>query len=314
MLKALFLILFVPSVAWGFWPLAWDLGGERSYLGPLIASEKGPSGNSFTIRPLLFSYSPENGGEYDFFYPLGKSTPTKSYFSPLYMWKKSEDAEDWNVILAFWGHSKGRGYGGLFPFFGTMYNRFGRDELGFALWPLYSYTVSEGARKDNFFYPVFTLYSGAEEGFGAWPLYGQRSRPGVRRSTYAFWPIFLREDRNLDTDDPMRTFQIMPLYAQSVSNSRAGYNALWPFFSYFRDTDRERWFFPWPVLAYSRGKETKGFRFLPFIDEEIRGQDRELKMLWPLYSESEWYVGGQRYLYRRVGFVNRQVEEPEGLM
>jgi hypothetical protein len=303
------LLLLVPGTATAFWPVVWDLDGERNILGPTVSYREGEKGPDVVVRPFLFSFSAQEQ-ESHFLYPLGKSTPTKSYFVPFYMWKKSEDAEDRTIVLVYWGHSKGRQYGGFFPFFGRMYNRFGKDELGFFLWPLYSFSVDDGARKDDVLYPLFSLYGGTDEGFKAWPLYGQRTRPGVRRWQFALWPIFYRDERNLDTDDPVKVLQVFPLYSENVSRARQGYSLLWPFFHYYRDEDKEKWQIPWPLFSYTTGKETKGFSFLPFVHEEEQGRDRYVRYLWPLYVESEWYVRNERYSIHRVLLLNRRVEEP----
>ena len=152
----LFFLLF-PSTLWATWPLYWDLGGEKRFLGPLVSYDEENQEKHLVIRPFFFSYDSEEGGVYNYLFPFGKVTPEKSYFIPIYLSRRSETESDASFLLFFGGRSpKGR-YGGFFPFYGKLYDRFAKDEMGFCLWPFYSYTHDEGATKRNVLWP-FSLF------------------------------------------------------------------------------------------------------------------------------------------------------------
>ncbi len=139
--------LFPGSSLFAFWPLSWDLDGQKNYLGPLISYEEEAGQTHVTLRPLLSSYdSPDN---YTFLFPLGKSTGEKSYFVPFYMRHAGVGEHDTALFPVFWGESGERSYGGVFPFYGRLYNRFRRDEIGFFLWPLYSYSIERRDHEDK---------------------------------------------------------------------------------------------------------------------------------------------------------------------
>lgn len=306
----LFLSVLFPCGLRAVWPVSWELGEEKRFLGPLVSYDEENDERHFVFRPLLFSYDSEEGGTYNYLFPLGMSSPQKSYFIPIYMAQRSEEASNTAFLLFFYGTSKEAGsYGGFFPVAGMLKKRFTNDEMGFFLWPLYSYTKNEGATKTNIAWPFFSVYSGAEEGFKAWPLYGTRSRPGVKNTRFFLWPFVIKEEKNLDTDNPIDVLFVLPFYMQSVSRLHETKGVLYPLFSYRRNEDKEEWNYFGPFLSSSEGKETKGFSFFPFYSNETVGRDRKSYFLFPLYSEKEWYFKDARYYQSSVLIINRHIEE-----
>lgn len=304
-------LLLIPTSLYAFWPITWELGKEKRYLGPLVSYEKGEETTYLTIRPILFSYSSEDGGKYDYLYPLGRSSKEKSYFIPIYLKKGSEEEGDWAFFPVFSGHSPKGDYFGIFPLYGRLYNRFGRDEMGFIGWPIYSYTEKEGARKTNILWPLFAVYSGKEDGFKAWPLFGSRELEGVRKTHFVLWPLFIDDEKDLDTDEPVHSRWFFPFYLETTSEKKASYTVLWPFFSYSRDEDKKKWNIPWPIFSYTQGKEASGIGFFPIYSTDQKGNDRKFSLLWPIYRDNEWYVGEDRFLERSVLILNRYIEEPQ---
>jgi len=311
MYRFFWFVLLLPCTLHAFWPLSWEFDNENRFLGPLASYERIDDNFRLTLRPLLFSYDSENGGKYHFLYPLGKSTKEKSYFIPFFLSKEFEGQRDTSIILFFFGESKKGAYGGFFPFYGKLYNRFSKDEMGFFAWPLYSYTENEGTRKTNMLWPLFSFYSGEEKGVKAWPLYGTREKEGVKSTSFFLWPIFRREKKDLDTNEPVDVFYAFPLYMQSVSEKRASYTFIWPLFSYTRDDEKRKWDIFWPLFSRTDGEERKGFGIFPFYSYDIKDRDKTVNILWPLYKESEWYAGDERFFQRRVFLFSKYEEEKE---
>ncbi len=316
MVRFVIFVVFLTIVPWcahAVWPLYWEFNNEKRFFGPLISYERTDDATRFVFRPLLSSYDSHEGGVYTFLYPLGKRTEEESYFIPLYRSKKMGEDSDTAIFPFFWGKSAKGKYGGVFPFYGRLYERFGKDEMGFFLWPLYSYTKAEGATKTNFMWPFFSLYEGEERGLKAWPLYGTRTREGVKSSTFFLWPLFTVEKKNLDTDQPTDVFYAFPFYLQSTSRTKAFYSVLWPLFHYTKDEDKTQWRFLASLWSRTEGKENRGYSLLPLISRDTRGKDETFNFLWPLYHESEWYSRDDRFFLRRVAVINRYIEEPDKL-
>ena len=304
--------MLFPSTLWAVWPLSWELDGEKRFLGPLISYDEENQEKHLVVRPFLFSYDSEEGGTYNYLFPFGKVTPEKSYFIPIYLSKRSETESDTSFLFFFGGRSPKGSYGGFFPFYGKLYNRFAKDEMGFVLWPLYSYSHDEGATKTNVLWPFFSFYGGTDEGFKAWPVYGNHERPGVRKQQFFLWPVFFTDEKNLDTDEPVHSFFAIPFYLRSTSRTREYQSVLWPFFTHAKDSEKEKWDMPWPFYSRTIGEETKGYSFFPVISKTTKGKDRSFSFLWPLYTESEWYVKDERFLQRSVIAINRYIEDDKG--
>jgi hypothetical protein len=249
---------------------------------------------------------------YNFLYPLGHVRKDHSYFIPFYRSKQSEDDSDTSFTLFFWGKSKKQGsYGGVFPIYGKLYDRFGKDEMGFFMWPLYSYTRTDDTTKTNIIWPIFSVYEGTETGFKAFPLYGERKLAGVKESRFFLWPAFISEKRNLDTDEPIDTFYAFPFYLQSTSKSMNALEVMWPLFSYLRTSDKKEWGLFAKLYSVTEGEQNSGYSFFPFVSYEKKDRDERLNILGPLYRETEWYVREEKFLQRRVAVINRYLEEKD---
>lgn len=306
----LFLFLFFPCSLNAFWPVSWELGDEKRFLGPLVSYDEKDEERHFVFRPLLLSYASEEGGSLDYIYPLGFSSPGKSYFLPIYMAHREDDAQNTAFLLFFHGTHKEKGsYGGFFPIAGKLKKRFGNDEMGFFLWPLYSYTKRDEATKTNILWPFFGTYGGSDQGFKAWPVYGTRTTPGVRRTQFFLWPFFIKQEKNLDTDNPISIFMALPFYVESKSRLHETKGILYPIFSYRRNEDKEEWTYLWPFLSSWKGPETKNVSIFPFYSKEVTGRDRKFYLLYPIYKEEEYYVKEDRYFRRSVLLINRYIEE-----
>lgn len=300
-------LLAFPAAAHALWPLTWELGTEKNYLGPLITNETVGESSRLTIRPILFSYDSAEE-TYDFVYPLGRSTKDKSYFIPMYMRFESEEKSETALFPFFFGHNKGKEYWGCFPLYGKLYGRLGRDEMGFFLWPLYSYTVDKGATKTNVLWPIFAAYSGEEEGFKAWPLYGTHKREGERTSTFFLWPFFLSKQTDLDTDDPKDTLYVVPFYMRTTSPTVTSYTVMWPLFSYFRTPHMTKISAPWPFYTKVEGEDERGVSSFPFYYHHETEDSSTTYVAWPLYKKSTRPdMSEQRYY-----LLSRHIEDDRG--
>ncbi len=309
-----FISLFLfPARAGAFWPFTWQLGEEKRYLGPLVSYDADDGEKHLVIRPFLFSYDSEEGGVYRYLYPLGRTSPESSFFLPIYRAKKAGPDRDVSFLLFFGGTSAKGNYGGFFPFYGTLYNRFAKDEIRFVAWPFYSYVNDGGAEKRDIVYPFFSLYTGADQGFKTWPFYGDRYRLGERRKRFYAWPFVFREERNLDTDDPAESLMVLPFWVHSRSRSGAMEykGVLWPFFTYSKNSSREKWNFPWPFFSKTTG-ETKGYDYFPFIAREESGTDTQFSLFWPVYREYRFFVKGEEYFQKSVLVINRYMVDDRG--
>jgi len=312
----LILLCFTPSlsiaeegaISINFWPFfqytSDPVEGVREIngLGPFFIWKRDSTRSQWGIRPLLYWTEDEIEPlkRFEFVYPFGKyqikEGDKKGYLFPLSLYREEEFDEkkkwDFQFFPFFMGETeKGKDYFGIFPIFGTLLDRYGKDEIRFYLWPIYSESTSEGVRKTNVLWPLFSFIEGENKrGYRFWPIYGQREEVGVSYSEFFLWPIFLKQRKGLDTDDPIEESMVFPFYISKESKSFESKTYLWPFFSHTidRSTGFEAWDFPWPIFQSLKGENLKGMRISPFYGyKEKEGVMRRVFILYPLYQLEE---------------------------
>jgi len=294
-------------------------------LGPLIDFETQGGQKKFSLRPL-YSRRWLDPGDYaysEFLYPLAskESSEDHSFFQGLrllsYDFGGTEEKEKGSFQLfpfIFSGEDKDKGeYFAVFPIGGKMYNRLGREEIRFTLFPLYSKTLKKGTTVTNVLWPFFAGISGENEsGFKAWPLFGFSEKDGVYRKRMFLWPVFFDYRLALNTDNPMHRKAAFPFYIREDSPQYSSRIVLWPFFRHVenRKKDYEEWEFPWPIFRIARGSGKNATTFLPFFADERSKDSRKRWFLWPIYkieeTESDIYY---RRRSRVLFFLYSNLEE-----
>lgn len=292
-----------------FWPLVDYRTSPRehfsnlSLLGPLIKVQQQGDERTVAVRPLVYREADRqsDSSTTDYLYPIASSESSpavttlqvlKLYQANIYRRDEGPAAEKSTMLFPFYisGVSKKYGpYTSVFPIYGDIYERFWRDEYHYVLFPLYGRTVNKGTTTRNYLYPIFSLISGDHEwGFQCWPLYGQAEKDGVYRRRFALWPIFMQEERGLDTDNPTRKLMVLPFYAATDSPELTNRYYLWPFFGYANDRRNkvDETYYLWPFIMTARGERTVN-RILPFYDEERGKETLKYWYLWPLYRHDE---------------------------
>ncbi len=308
------------------WPLVryWtDSEKARStlrILGPLIYRKKGVEEGEFALRPLF--YWEKNGKEdslqVEYLYPLGKfrreGARTKHYIVPFTVSNEEKvdgkKGEKYSAILiVFRGQTEdGEGYWGVFPFYGRLFDKFGRDRIRFFLWPIYSDWSDEGSFTWNLFWPILSATrGGGKKAFRVWPLWGYKEDEGIFRTDFVLWPFFIKSTRDLFTDDPEMIRIVLPLYWGVRSKKKRHVTILWPFISHAVDEGNgyRRWDVPWPFISFTRGEKIKRDLIFPlYYGKEAPGY-RTRWILWPLYQRRDNRFGDQREVVRRFLLLSR---------
>ena len=318
-----------------FWPLFHYTSdpvegvSEIEGLGPLFYWKKGPGRREWGARPLLYWTRDEDEAlrRLEFLYPFGKyqakENDKKGYLFPIsdYRDEEFDGTRKWNFQFFpfFIGETENQeDYFGLFPFFGTLLNRYGKDEIRFYLWPLYSESLSEGTRIWNFLWPFFSFTSGEKKrGYRFWPIYGEREELGVSKSAFFLWPIFLKKTKGLDTEDPVEERMVFPFYVSKESKYFESKTFLWPLFSHAREerTGFEQWDLPWPLFRTFKGENLYGKRFFLFYGYKVReGQSKRVFLLYPFYQyEEDWMQDFHEKTYRILFSRIRTGENDQGM-
>jgi hypothetical protein len=291
-----------------FWPLfqyfSDPIEGTKEIegLGPLFLWKKDPHRRQWGIRPLLYWTEDEKESLWrlEVVYPLGKyqvrEGDKKGYFVLISLFREeSFDGKkkwDFQFFPFFIGRTEeGEDYFGLFPLYGFLLNRYGKEEIRFYLWPLYSRSTSEGVHTTNLLWPFFSFINGEKKkGYRFWPIYGRRETFGMSKSEFFLWPVFLKQSTGMDTDDPVEERMIFPFYISKESKHFESKTFLWPFFSHARDrlTGFEQLDLPWPFFQSLKWEKLYGIKFFPFYGyKEREGDLKRIFVLYPLYQLEE---------------------------
>jgi hypothetical protein len=323
------------SLSLNFWPLLqYSTDPEEGVteiegLGPFFSWRKDFSQSQWGVHPFLEWTEDEIEPlmRLEFLYPFGKyqtkEGEKRGYLFPfsLYREEEFEGKRKWEFQFFpfFMGETEeGRGYFGLFPVFGTLLKRYGREEVRFYLWPLYGESTSEGVRTTNLFWPFFSFTEGEKKrGYRFWPIYGRKEEIGVSDSEFFMWPIFLKTRKGLDTDDPVEERMVFPFYVSKESNRLKSKTYLWPFFSHtVGQAGFEKWDFPWPIFQTVKGENLAGIRIFPLFGYRVKeGMTKRIFILYPLYQSEEDRIDDVRERTTRILLLSRirSSEDKKGL-
>jgi len=315
-----------------FWPLFQythdPIEGVREIegLGPFFHWRKEPDQRQWGIRPLFYWTGDETDSlrRLEFLYPFGKyqikEGDKKGYLFPIANYRDQTFDEkrkwDFQFFPFFIGETeKGEDYYGIFPIFGTLLGRYGKEEIRFYLWPVYSESTSEGVHTTNILWPFLSFVEGeSEKGYRFWPFYGRREKLGVSKAEFLLWPVFLRKTQGLDTDDPIEEKMIFPFYISKESKHFDGKTYLWPFFSHSENRliGFEQWDLPWPFFRSIKGENLYGIRIFILYGYKVReDESKRVFILYPLYRYDEDQMRGIRERTYHIFFSRIQTSEDD---
>ena len=289
--------------------------GERTEAaGPFYYSEKTADDQTLAFPPIFSKYKDPGveTTEYDFLYPL----LTDEYYSDEWRWQFAQ-------VLSFSGGRQpdeyltrrftlfpfyfqqrsvetNLDYTAVVPFYGHLQNRLFRDKIFLVMFPFYSETQKKDIVTDNYLYPLVDVHHGTGlKGWQVWPIVGREHKvitletngfgdvttnPGHDHS-YLFWPLWLRQDNAIGTDDPDKFRASIPLFVKDRSPLRDQTSVLWPFFTWVDERGRKfrEWEGPWPFVIFSRGEGKTTSHVWPVFSESHDATKESDSYLWPLY-------------------------------
>jgi hypothetical protein len=295
--------------------LTLEPGHRTEALGPLFYSEEKDTEKVWALPPL-FSDLKDSGvhsHEYDFAYPIltyrQYGTEYRWQFIQIFAWAGGENQQEQHArrftLFPFYFQQRseepGQNYTAVGPFYGHLKNHLFRDEIFFVMFPLYSETRKRDVVTDNYVYPFVSRRHGdALEGWKVWPIvghehkdpttktnsFGDAEKVGGHDYRFILWPVYLKSEADIGTDDPVHSVAVLPLYSLERSPKRDSTTVIWPFFSHITDREKKytEWQTPWPLVdfAHGEGKTTK--RVWPFFSQAHNDSLESDWYLWPVYK------------------------------
>lgn len=300
-------------------------GYERTeFLGPFIYQYRFESENGTSLRPLYSSVRQPDSKKAYFLSPLGlyssDNETTTFKLIPLINRKfekvphEEKEGSKWEYFPIFSGKTaQNETYGGFFPFYGHFKDRFGRQEITFILWPLYSRVSYEKYTAQNILWPfIRTAKAKSKEdedkygGVKFWPFYGH-FKEGEEERKFILWPFYIRSHYRDDTGNFEDKVLYFPFYGKEKTETYEKTIYLWPFFQricgfepFYEQIDA-----PWPFYRSIRGEEISGKRFWPFYGYVKKSDSIDSFLLWPLYfyNEANFTHGNSSYFERSHRFL-----------
>lgn len=276
--------------------------GEKKVdaLGPFVSYEKKADESGYGFRPIFYSFRDDRKDRtsFDFLYPLSTyrtfEEDTKFQALAYIFFYKSDLQENgyrereytlFPFVFARHAEDPDRSFFAVFPVYGNMKNKYGKDRIKFFLFPLFLQTENYGVKNSNLIWPFIGYYSGnGAKGGRLWPIYGQKTVGDSLRDEFALWPIYMKRDREF-YGAQISSLAILPFYYGLDMPGRKQRTYGWPFFTYIDNTNRnfKRYDMPWPFVTFSRG-DVNTNRIFPLFSVKKEEDFESGYALWPLYS------------------------------
>jgi len=319
--------------------LTLEPGRRFEALGPFYFEEEAGDRRSFGMPPL-FSWTTDagiDGTEFDILYPLF----TSDRYGSEYRWHifqlfsfaggrgmDDEGTERFTLFPIYFrqrSDDPARNYTAFLPFYGHLKQRLLRDEIFFAMYPLYIQTRRKDVVTDNYLYPVFHLRHGnGLDGWQFWPLVGSEHKAVTTRTNdfgesiiigghekfFALWPFYNNTRTGIGTENPEQNLAVLPFYSAQRSPLRDSTTVVWPFFTFTEDRryGYREWDMPWPLIVFARptgqsesspyvlrraparffgaGDGKTVNRIFPFFGQAYNESLRSEFYVWPIYKRN----------------------------
>lgn len=317
-LLGLALLAFLPGTHAGennLWPLLVEqeqsLVGrddQWSSLGPIGGYAERERRDVFSVRPFFTRFVDRESGykERYFLYPMAawkeKGPIRNGNVFAFTQYRRNEELETTfyqNFPFFFYNRTPDpeSNYFAFFPFGGTLKNRFWRDRIDFAAWPLFVRTKRGDEVRTHTPYPFIQRLKGPQSrGFGLWPLYGQFERDEDYQHSWALWPLHYHYRDQLDQPVPYVRFGMLPFYHRETAAGLRSESFLWPFFGYTRERDPRPDYaenrYLWPLLVQGHGEEKFINRWMPVFTHEGREGYEKRWFMWPTLKVEDFSEPG----------------------
>lgn len=269
-------------------------------LGPLISYKKEAETTGYGFRPIFYNYKDarKDRTAFDFIYPLStyRTFEGDTKFQALiYLFYYKSDLKEngyrereytlFPLIFARHAEEADRSFFAVFPVYGNMKSKYGKDRIQFFLFPLFLQTENYGTTNTNFIWPFIGYYSGnGAKGGRLWPIYGQKTIGDSVKDEFALWPIYMKRYREFYGAE-INSLAILPFYYGLDMPGRKQRTYGWPFFTYIDNTNRnfKRYDMPWPLVTITRG-DVHTNRVFPLFSVKKEEDFETGYALWPLYS------------------------------
>jgi hopanoid biosynthesis associated RND transporter like protein HpnN len=300
--------------------LTLESGSSYEAVGPYISFQQKEAQWQWALHPL-FSYTSNEeleAKEFDLIYPVMTydrfSAEYRFQWFQLFSFSGGKDQQavptSRTALFPIFFHQRSGNsnlnYTAVLPFYGRIKDRFMRDEIRFALFPLYVRSRKQGVVTDNWLYPIYHQRRGPSlRGWQFWPLAGQEHKGPTTKTNvvgevetvgghdrfFALWPLYFSQTTGLGAENPEKTTALLPLFSRQRSPQRDSTTYLWPLFTYTVDRAKKyrEWDAPWPLVVFARGEGKTANRLWPLFSHVYNTNLQSGFYLWPIYKYNRFH-------------------------
>ena len=309
--------------------LTLEQGQRTECAGPFYYSEQTSDANTVAYPPFYSCCQNPSvqSHEDDFLYPVLTSlrygNEWRWQFFQLVSFSGGREpagtAKDRFTLFPFYFYQRSAdtnlNYTAFVPFYGHLKNRLSRDEISFILFPFYSETRKRDVVTDNYLFPFGHVRHGdGLNGWQVWPFVGREHKiptlhtngfgdietVGGHEKSFFLWPLHLKQDTGIGTDNPEKFRASIPLYAYTRSPKLDSTTILWPFFTWMDNREKKyrEWQMPWPLVIFARGEGKTTDRVFPIFSQShnaTKESDSYLGRFTPTAARIpiRWISGGR---------------------
>lgn len=296
-----------------------DGGLKQEWFGPLAYHHQTDHGTQWAFNGLVSFLRDDriDATEWDILYPLlsHERFGQEAGWKLLNLWSLNQGVGPEGTLQSRWSlfpfffHDQAVGdqpaKTAWMPFYGTIGQRFLRDETQFFLWPLYVKTRKRDIITYNLLAPLLHWRKGDHlKGWqwlplGSWETRMSHTRtyadgrvetiPGYRKKSL-LWPLFQYQQLGLGSENPSTRSALIPFYRYEKSLTRTSWTFPWPLgVTHASDTqgNYREWGLPWPAVVWADGSGKTTRRLWPLGGVQITPTQRRAFLAWPLYRYTE---------------------------
>jgi hypothetical protein len=229
--------------------------------------------------------------------------PGQRYLIVFPLWWQAHDTRVFFPI--YW--SSPRSFSALFPLCGHFKDLWGRDDVRFVLFPLWSRSHRGEAVTDSVLWPFFAWTRGGPfHGLRAWPLFGYSAEEDKWSEGFFLWPLGHFRHGTRRDGKPNNLFFFLPYrFKWEIGDTRL--NVRWPFWGTYRTPGHDTWSIAWPlhmhtvnrrhsyvedrilwiIFRWRRGETDRALELLPIAGRREQPDRTVHYLLFPIYTHVE---------------------------
>ncbi|MCU0858116.1 MAG: hypothetical protein MUC65_06920 [Pontiellaceae bacterium] len=262
-------------------------GVSAGSFNPFYENLETNSESFFAVRPFYSHTVTEEREFRDVFWPLYSSKEFKDEESSralIFWYTRTFNVQDetprernWLLPICFQGRdAAGKGYFAIFPLGGTIHEFLGRDEIRFALFPIYGESRINDLETTSVFWPVYSRTRG--EGVQRdrlFPIVGKSVRENRYEKRFLFWPFWTSADYFYPGNSG-HAWMLFPLCGRANMEHEKTFWLIPPFFRFTAGEKQNKLYCPWPFI------------------QRIDGNRQDKFYVWPLWGKKQ-YAGGLKH-------------------